>query len=407
MEKLLGWLFLSIIFFIILLWIKKFPDTKKFLLIAFLLRSLFLISDQYGLINLPDSGQDTKKFNLAAIEFSNDYGLWIVFDFFETDSLLISRIISIFFTIFAESEMMARTFSVALGTACVFLVYRLCLLLWDYRAATRAAWLTAIFPTLILYSSLVLREVYIVFFLLLSLISITKFMRKKTLILFLKIILYFFIIMLFHGPMIIGCFVFLFYLIIALFVEQLEKLNRFKINIFSLFFLVASSILLILFISNKISIPYIGTFQNVYNLDIIIPKVNSYIIGDASYPSWLIINNNLDFFSKISLKIFYFLYSPFIWDVKSDYQMIGLLDGSMYFILTLYVFRNWRIIWENPITRIFIFIFITYIIIYGISIGNFGTGIRHRSKFVVILIVLAAPRIHKLIFSFKKKLYKK
>ena len=40
-------------------------------------------------------------------------------------------------------------------------------------------------------------------------------------------------------------------------------------------------------------------------------------------------------------------------------------------------------------------LFIIYLIIYGIGTGNFGTGIRHRSKFVVILIVLAAPKIHK------------
>ena len=82
--------------------------------------------------------------------------------------------------------------------------------------------------------------------------------------------------------------------------------------------------------------------------------------------------------------------------------MMGLVDGMLYVILTIYLFRNWRTIWANPITRIFIFIFIAYLIIYGISIGNFGTGIRHRSKFVVILIVLVAPKIQKFIFSILK-----
>ena len=407
MENLIGWFFLLMIFFFTLVWTKKFPDTKNFLLIAFLLRSLFLISDQYGLVNLPDSGQDTKKFDLLAIEFSSNYGLMVVFDFLEQDSYLISRFISIFYTIFLPSEFMSRSLSVALGTASVYLVYQLCLLLWDHRSATRAAWVMAIFPSLILYSSLALREVYIVFFLLLGLISILKFVRKKTITLFFKIMTYFFILMLFHGPMVLGGFIFLFYLFLSLVKKQLIMANSLKVNISSFFFIIVSAISLILYLTNQFSIPYIGHFHALLNLDLVIPKINNYLIGAASYPSWLVINNNLEFFPKSIIKIFYFLYSPFIWDVKSIYQMIGLVDGVTYFILTLYVVRNWHIIWENPITRIFIFILIAYLIIYGISIGNFGTGIRHRSKFVVILIVLAAPKIHKLIFSYKKKPYKK
>ena len=39
--------------------------------------------------------------------------------------------------------------------------------------------------------------------------------------------------------------------------------------------------------------------------------------------------------------------------------------------------------------------------VHGIGVGNFGTGIRHRSKFAVIFILLAAPLLKKIIF--KKK----
>ena len=164
MENLIGWIFLLIIFFFTFAWTKKFPHSKNFLIIAFLLRSLLVIFDQYDLVNLPDSGQDTKKFHRLAIEFSSNYGLMVVFDFLERDSFLISKFISIFYTIFLPSEFMSRSLSVALGTASVYLVYQLCLLLWDHRSATRAAWFMTIFPSLILYSSLALREVYIIFF---------------------------------------------------------------------------------------------------------------------------------------------------------------------------------------------------------------------------------------------------
>jgi 4-amino-4-deoxy-L-arabinose transferase-like glycosyltransferase len=403
----LGYVFLLLILFVILLKFKKYPQVKKLLLVAFMLRAIMVIIDQSDLITLPDGEGDTLLFTLKAIEFSRTEGVLVVKNFLNHDSLLISRIISIFYTVFGESTMMAQNISVGLGTASVYLVYQLCLLLWDHRSATKAAWVMAFFPSLILYSSLALREVYIVFFLLLGLISILKFVRKKTITLFFKIMTYFFILMLFHGPMVLGGFVFLFYLLLSLVKKQLIKANSLKINISYFFYIIISTISLILFLTNQFSIPYVGGFHALLNLDLLISKVNDYVIGAASYPSWLVVNNNLEFFPKSIIKIFYFLYSPFIWDIKSIYQMLGLIDGVTYFILTLYVVRNWHIIWENPITRIFIFILIAYLIIYGISIGNFGTGIRHRSKLVVILIVLAAPKIHKLIFSFKKKLYKK
>ena len=44
------------------------------------------------------------------------------------------------------------------------------------------------------------------------------------------------------------------------------------------------------------------------------------------------------------------------------------------------------------------------IIEIGAGTGNFGTGIRHRTKFVIALLLLAAPLIPKLIISKKKKI---
>ena len=106
--------------------------------------------------------------------------------------------------------------------------------------------------------------------------------------------------------------------------------------------------------------------------------------------------------SKFILKIFYFLYSPLIWDIKKISHLFGFLDSILYFILTIYILKNSKNIFANPILRLLVLLFIIYLIIYGIGTGNFGTGIRHRSKFVVILIVLAAPKIHKFLFSLKK-----
>ena len=405
MNYILGYFFLLIIFIFLLISFKKKSEVKFVLLVAFLLRAICVVFDQFDSISLPDGYADASKFDTAAREFSRNYGLSVVLDFFKADSFLVSRIISIFYTIFYESKMMAQSLSVAIGTASVYLVYQLSLILWDYRSAKKAAWVAAIFPSLILYSSLTLREVYIVFFLLIGLIGIAKFVRSNSFASFLQVVTSMFTLMFFHGPLAIGGFIFLIYLLINLVKKQLIKLNSLKINISAFLLITLSFIPLILFFTNNFSFPYIGGIQTLFHLDEFIPKINSFMYGTSSYPSFLTINNNYELFTKTIIKIFYFLYSPFIWDIKTTYQIIGLFDGLLYIVLTIYVIKNWKAIWANPATRIFVLLLISYIIIYGISVGNFGSGIRHRSKFVVILIVLAAPKIHKFIFSAKNKLY--
>lgn len=407
MESLLGWLSLLTIYSFIFVWTKKYPQTRYFLLVAFLLRSACLLIDQYDIINLPDSKSDANKFESLASEISRDKGFIVLFDFFNKDSFLISKIISIFYSIFGESKMLAQSISVALGTASVYLVYNLCTLIWDINSAKKAAWVTALFPTLILYSSLTLREVYIVFFLLIGLIGIVKFIRNYSLASFSQILISFYVLILFHGPLVLGGFVFLSYLILRLIKEQIKKSDYFKINIFSFLFLFTSLTILILFLTNNFEIPYLGRIQTFFELDESFNKINTYMTGTGSYPSWLTINYTYEIFTKGIFKIFYFLYSPFIWDIKSYIHLLGLFDAILYFMFTIYIFRNRYYIWKNPITRIFILILVCYLFVYGVGIGNFGTAIRHRSKFIVILIILGAPMIHKFIFSAKKKLYKK
>jgi 4-amino-4-deoxy-L-arabinose transferase-like glycosyltransferase len=406
MENVLGWLFFLIIFVFILLSTKKNSYVRNFLLIAFLLRSIFVYIDNYLLV-LPDSQLDAKNFELTARDFSKKYGLLVFFDFFKNDSFLISRIISIFYTLFGESRIIAQSISVTLGTVSVYLVYYLCLLLWHQRSAQKAAWVAAIFPTLVLYSSQTLREPYIVFFLLLAMIGIAKFIIYKNFFSFIQAIASFYILSLYHGAAVIGGLVFLVYVIFYLIKKQLIILNRFKINIFSFLFLVSLFIPVILFLNNNLVFSYLGTFSNLINLDHLKFVSNVGITASAAYPNWLFVNNNYELFLKIIVKIFYFLYSPFLWDIKKFYHLLGFFDGMLYIGLTIYILCNLRSIWANPITRFFLLLLIIYIIIHAIGVGNFGTAIRHRSKFVVFLIILAAPKIHRFIFSTKKKLYTK
>jgi len=61
---------------------------------------------------------------------------------------------------------------------------------------------------------------------------------------------------------------------------------------------------------------------------------------------------------------------------------------------------------QDRAVKYILLILIGYIFVFGLGVSNFGTSIRHRSKFVIGLILLAAPSIPRIVLSTKKKLKK-
>ena len=124
------------------------------------------------------------------------------------------------------------------------------------------------------------------------------------------------------------------------------------------------------------------------------------VIGEAAYPNWLIMDSISELFYKGPIRMIYFLFSPFPWDISKSEHIIGLIDGLFYMFIFYFVITNIKEIWRNRFLRIIFFILIFYVFIFGIGVGNFGTNVRHRSKFIILLLVLIAPYIQ----IFKKKL---
>ena len=89
--------------------------------------------------------------------------------------------------------------------------------------------------------------------------------------------------------------------------------------------------------------------------------------------------------------------------IKKPIHVIGLVDGILHMVLVFLVFRNLKVILADRALRTILFVLFFYFLVFGIVVGNFGTAIRHRGKFVIMLILLIAPKIPKL-FLKKNKL---
>ena len=114
--------------------------------------------------------------------------------------------------------------------------------------------------------------------------------------------------------------------------------------------------------------------------------------------------NNRNFY-KLPSRFVYFLYSPFPWDIKKTTHLFGLFDGFLYLLLSIFIVLNRKAIFKDPSLKIIFIIILLYLIIFSLGVSNFGAGLRHRTKFVLELILLAGPLIPKIYLS-KKKLIK-
>ena len=378
------------------------PNIFRILFVALILRIVVMLIGHY-LVELPDSTADSRTFenyawSLAQIGFFN-----LMDNYTGPDPKFISWLIAIPYSLFGRSVLMAQSISLIFGMSSVYLGWKIAKLIWDDQIANKVAWAIALFPSLILYSVLVLRETYISFFLLVALYGVVSWIKSNNFKSLILTFLGFFAAIFFHGAMIVGALTFSIIIGVISFISLFKLLFKYRIKIKNLIIFLIFIIFLSTYLSGKIRFTYIGTFETTSKIDNLLSRTNHSTRGEASYPEWTKVQSLNELFYKGPIRSLYFVFSPLPWDVKKPYHLIGMLDACLYMYLVFLIFQNRKIIWKDPALRVLLIILFSYIIVFGIGVGNFGTGIRHRTKFTIIFILLAAPLIKRLIFIKKKE----
>ena len=405
MPDLLGFFSLGIITFLTLLISLRWPSVSKILFVALFVRIVVLLIGHY-LFPLPDAGADAFRFENRACGYAQNGFDNILIHYKGPHTYFLSWIISIPYSLFGRSILMAQSISLFFGMGSVFFGWLIAKKLWDDNSAKKVGWFLTLFPSLVLYSVLILREVYCVFFLLLAIYGMINWFKTGSLKFFFLIIFGFVVATFFHGALIIGLIIFiiiLFFRATANILKQLKQSKNIKVKIKTLvicLILVSSSIVLI---NNFIHIPKVGRLvTDAGAFEYILKKTKLHYKGEAKYPAWLTPRNEIEILYKSPIRIIYFLFSPFPWNINKPSHLIGMFDGLLYFYLVYKIFCNRKLIWANPVLRVIFLILFSYIVVFGISTGNFGTAIRHRSKFIILFVLLIASSLPKIIFSKKK-----
>ena len=381
----------------------KNSSISKILFTALFVRVFFIFAG-HTFMTLPDSTADANGFESTAWYWAKDGFINHMSNYTGPSPKFISWLIGVPYSLFGRSFLMAQSMSLLVGIGSVFLGWKLANKIWDDRTAIKVAWIIALFPSLILYSVLILREVYIVFFLLVAIYGVYTCSKNYSVKSFFIAIIGFAGATFFHGAMMIGAIIFIAYTGISYLKKIFKSIITLRINkkIFTiaLFCILGSG----LYLTNKINVAYLGNFKDTINLEKLIRRTNMSSKGTAAWPEWTRAETNIELFYKIPIRAVYFLFSPFPWDPKELKHLIGIFDSIIYMYLAYLILSNIKIIWKDPGLRLILIILLSYIIVFSVGVGNFGTSVRHRSKFAIIFILLAGPLLKSFSLLKKKKL---
>lgn len=403
MADLLGFASIAIVCLITLIISLRWINISKIIFTALIVRVIAMFVGYY-LLALPDSGADALGFEWGAWTRSKQGFINVLDNFPGINTNSYQWFMAIPYSLFGRSMLMIQSIGLLFGIGSVFLGWFISKKIWDDNTATKVGWVLALFPSLILYSILTLREVYAGFFLLVAILGIVNLYQNGGYKPFLLIFIGFYGATLFHGALLLGGVFFLFILSLSKLKKSVELILVNRINLESLIVISLIFFIVLFYSSNNFYLPHIGTFDQVTNLSYLTDSIKFRMTGEASYSEWTNINSNFELIYKGFIRSIYFLFSPFIWDIKKPSHFIGFLDGLLYMTLVYLIYLNRKLIWKDKLLRIILLILLFYFVIFGIGVSNFGAGIRHRSKFVIEMVILAAPLIPNFVLFNKKKI---
>jgi len=244
-----------------------------------------------------------------------------------------------------------------------------------------------LFPQSLIFSSIILRESFIVFFATLSVWLFINYVYSKKMcclyISFVSLLLG----SLFHsGIILIAAAYFLF-----VFIDKNK--TKVKINIKKDIMIVSVVILLICIISN--SDIFLRKFNFITSLESIINRINymNTLQVGSGYLNNYTINSFNDLILYVPFKILYFLFSPMIWDIRGLQDVIAILFDSVFYLVLISkvikaFFGKYLDNKEGLLIKTLVIVIVLVIGAYSMGTIAAGTAIRHRYKVLSFLLII-------------------
>lgn len=359
--------------------IKSHYKTSPWLILGYLLRLLIMLLDIFSEnITIPYSGIDTENFYRYGMFISENIEMINEINF----GGMYTKFLGIIFYIFGNDKIVPQYINVLLGLSSIMVIDNIQKKLsieWHIRRSTLIV--QTIFPHLVIFSSLLLRESLLIFIIVLAVyFALEWIISNKYLYLFFSSMLFLLATTLHTGVFSLLAGLLLFYILKS-------KLLSYKLNIRNIF-LFSVLIIILLFIFRRYGSIVFQKLLNYTSIDDLSEVINTR--GGSAYLQAL---NNTSLTTMLlysPIYIFYFLFSPLPFDWRNIIDiLVFILDSSVYLFLSISIVKNYNISKNKRTITEYLFIsVILFSFLFSITVHNTGTAIRHRIKIFEMLILL-------------------
>lgn len=361
------------------------PEVRAPLLVALALRTAATLV-QFYLVPLPGSGMDTVTFELLGWNWAQ--GGWRgLAASFTTGPWLYSWIIAVLYWIGARSALMVQVLNVLLGTLVVFNVFRITTLLWGGAAARRAAWWVACFPTMILFSALLLREAFVAYPFTLGVLCFLRWYRSNSFPQLAGSVACLVVATIFHFGM-AGALLAVGAMVSVRALSAVWR-GRAQSPLVAVTIMGAAAVAatgVVLFAAARVNYLVLLSATDV----VAAYQAGTNMVDRTDYLSGMVVSSPLDVLWQAPIRFVFFQFMPFPWLVRAAADLFGLLDAGLYGFLVFCAWRGRDTIRRSAEARSVFWVWVACVLVYGLLVSNYGTAIRHRGKMAPVLIAVAA-----------------
>ena len=372
----------------------RVPQIAHILMVAFGVRAVLAVLHTYGLIALPGGGADAVRFERYArrLHELSWPDLYTHLDI--GTSYVWAWMGGVLYKVLGASPLLWVSINVLLGTVAVALTYVLVSRVTTGKRAFLLTWIAALFPTLVIHSAVLLREmVIIVPFTCGILMTMTWVQNRRTGALVLAVIS-FGVAAVFHG----GVAVAILGLWLVMARELVHGARRSpwgtgrvsKGLVGGVIGSVLVGLVVLFAVASEVRLTGLGQVdERLFAVgDTIEERFERDARGGSAYPGVLATGNPWSAPWIIPGRVVYFLFSPFPWDIRAISHLQGLVPAGIFLFMALSIWKSRKLISERRDLQAIALILALCIFTFSMGATNIGTSIRHRTKFVHALLVL-------------------
>lgn len=383
--------------------LSSYSKLKSLILVLFagwLFRFALLLADYYDIFKIPGSDADSASFIryadfLTTLSWSQMLELYNpvhAFNGYVWYAALVMRVVGFHELIMPALNLIAG--SIGLVFSCLIIQE-----MWEKKAAKIAAWILALYPFAAFNSAIALREEFAITAFIIGLFYLLRWARNQSFFGIFIATIFFGIATSIHAGFVgafVGMALFMGARALRAFKELIKgkSISRKELlnstgSLFGLAVLIG-----IITIGGGLSLGKGITVGGEAGTNTLVESIESRFerdaVGGSAYPAAIATGDPFTQPWLIPARMIYFHLSPFPWDIKSPRHLLGLVSALLYTFLFYRIYKGWPKLKERPEHEVMFFMLLGLTFVFAIGVTNIGTAIRHKAKFLILILLMAA-----------------